>query len=185
MKTIGSFGTGHAGFGGVVGVVQADADELADLPDARTDARRAVRRAAASPDRAVRSRASDVRQQRVAGDVRHDAGQIAMIANRAGRAFPPGSVTQKFHGFSVTGQLPVVGAVSRAGLLSADELAAAARSVRFARDLVAAAADEKIEIGALIRLLHVLDVELRVAARRHDRLAASATRRAAAPAPRR
>ena len=42
MKRIGSSGIGSAGLGGVVGVVEADADELADLADAGADARVAV-----------------------------------------------------------------------------------------------------------------------------------------------
>src|SRR4026207_555163 len=42
--------------------------------------------------------------------------------------------------------------------------------MRFARDVVAAAPDEKIQVGAEVGLLHVLDVEPRVAARRELQL---------------
>ncbi|MET3827332.1 hypothetical protein ABIC16_003025 [Sphingomonas sp. PvP055] len=39
MNSTGSGRDGHAAFGGVVGIVQADAQELADLADARAEAR--------------------------------------------------------------------------------------------------------------------------------------------------
>ena len=42
MKTTGSAGSRVAGFGGVVGIVQADADEFADVIDAGAEARSAA-----------------------------------------------------------------------------------------------------------------------------------------------
>ena len=42
--------------------------------------------------------------------------------------------------------------------------------MRLARDVVAAAAHEKIEIRALVRLLHVLDIQSRVPAGRELQL---------------
>ena len=50
LNSTGSFGHRHAGFGGVVGVVEADGDEIADAGDAGADPRR--RRAPLAANRA-------------------------------------------------------------------------------------------------------------------------------------
>ena len=47
LKRIGSLGIAMPGFGGMIGVVEADGDEIADVGDAGAEPRRAAHRAAA------------------------------------------------------------------------------------------------------------------------------------------
>ena len=116
----------------------------------------------------ARRRSQRCRQQRLAGDVGDDAGQIA---DRAVCVEKPGLRGQKgrsgevswfvsfqFPAASFQFQLPVGRSRVRQ---TCQQLAAGSResSMRLPRDLVTAAADEEIEIGALVGLLHVLDVE--------------------------
>ena len=49
LNRIGSLGIGMPDLGGVVGVIQADGDEIADLADARAEPRLAAHRRQRSP----------------------------------------------------------------------------------------------------------------------------------------
>ena len=88
----------HAGFGRVIGVVQADADELADLPDARADARLARRQRQRSRIDRAQPRETRVGQH-IAGQVRHlrDRSRIRPSASSI-RLFLAGrAIAKQFH----------------------------------------------------------------------------------------
>ena len=86
----------------MVGVVQADADELADPGDAGADPRSAVdQRQRRRID--LRQPRQRFRQQRVAADVRDDARQIADLATvieQAGLFLSGGTISEQFHSLS-------------------------------------------------------------------------------------
>ena len=76
LKMIGSFGSGSAGFGGVIGIIQPDGDEIADIADARAEPRLAAhQRQLVGLELAQLGEA--FRRQRLAGNVGHDFRQVA------------------------------------------------------------------------------------------------------------
>ena len=92
----------HAGLGGVIGVVEADADELADLADAGADAGLTVHAAAACEGRQPRSRSRPRSRQDLARDVGDDAGEVAdraVLVEQAGFLLALWAVAQQLHGF--------------------------------------------------------------------------------------
>ena len=95
-----------AGFGGVVGVVQADADELAGAADAGAEAQVLLRRAGDEGERG-RVKGGEALQglgrQGSAADVGHMGGKVADLAvciEKTGFLGALGPVAQQFHGKS-------------------------------------------------------------------------------------
>src|SRR5690606_16983309 len=89
----------HAGFGCVIGIVEADADELADLADARTDARCGGDERQRSGIEALQPRKRFWRKG-CAVDVGHMSGEIAdiPISIEKARLFRARlSISQEFH----------------------------------------------------------------------------------------
>ena len=99
VKMMGSGGTGEARFSGVVGIVEADRHELLRVGDAGADPglalhqRQRLRLDLAQPRQALGA-------DRLAGDVGHDAGEIADLAvlvEKARLFLAHRSITQKLH----------------------------------------------------------------------------------------
>ena len=99
FEMIGSSGTGMPDFSGVVGIVKPNGDEIADLADARADARRAAHeRQLVDVDLAQLGK--PLRRKFVAGDVGDDFRQIADAALGVEHAglFPTGGTeADEFH----------------------------------------------------------------------------------------
>ena len=89
----------HAGFGRMVGVIEADGDEIADLADARPNARAGGRQRQAA-DSGIADRREPAWRECLAGNVRDDAGEIADFAvgvDDAGLFTTGGAKADEFH----------------------------------------------------------------------------------------
>ena len=87
LNRIGSFGIGMPDLGGVVGVIEADGDEIADPADARAEARLAAHRRQRLRLDLGEAR-ENARRQRFAVDVVDDLAEIAKLAGGVDQARP-------------------------------------------------------------------------------------------------
>src|SRR5580704_1716593 len=94
------FGDRHAGFGGVIGIIQSDGDEVAGLGDARPDARLAFDQRQFFRIELFQLGEAAGREH-VTGNIGNDFGQIADAAfgiDHAGLFAARGAVTNELHG---------------------------------------------------------------------------------------